>query len=182
MSWYLVKVLEDDLDDPGFGAEARLAGYDRPCSRCGPRERAEEAHAGTWRARRVIGGRGRGCRAGSARGPGERVERRGRGVGEAPVGTKAAAGEDPGGRRRGARPWRRKERLGRCCPVEDEAGEVGAELGRSGCRRSLGSGWPWRGGHEQGRDGSGGALGARGRGGRVRDGGLETRGRPEQRR
>ena len=85
MSWYLAKILEDDLDDPGFGAEARLAGYDRPCSRCGPRERAEEAHAGTWRARRVIGGRGRGCRAGSARGPGERVERRGRGVGEAPV-------------------------------------------------------------------------------------------------
>jgi len=85
MSWYLAKILEDDLDDPGFGAEARLAGYDRPCSRCGPHERAEEAHAGTWRARRVIGGRGRGCRAGSARGPGERVERRGRGVGEAPV-------------------------------------------------------------------------------------------------
>ena len=35
---------------------------------------------------------------------------------------------------------------GRCCPIGDEAGEVGAELGRSGCSRSLGSGWPRRGG------------------------------------
>ena len=113
LSWYLAKILEDDLDDPGFGAEARLAGYDRPCSRCGPRERAEEAHAGTWRARRVIGGRGRGCRAGSARGPGERVERRGRGVGEAPVAgwpgpARGDAGDGEARRRKTARGYVRR--------------------------------------------------------------------------